>query len=195
MGEVVSVHSLENHMKFIAHFATLLAAGVSVQLKLAAHGENEIQLDIIPVAKTNKAGIVLTPKALIGTAQELDDNLPAFLDTYISTQSSINTLIEESERELAAAKAATDAAKSTSTKTASTQVRKAAPSGKPGAPAKVRDMSAGLMDDDDQGEGTDGEGAGSAEASGGGEPEELAEAGSATGDAQATTGGLDPALF
>lgn len=188
-------------MKFIEHFATLLAAGVSFQLKLAAHGENEIQLDIIPVAKTNKAGIVLTPKALIGTAQEIDENLPTFLATYITTQSSINTLIEESERELAAAqaaaKAATEAAKSTSNKSASTPARKVTPPGKPGAPAKVRDMSAGMLDEDEteEGTGSDGEGSASSEASGGGAVEELAEAGAATGDATATTGGLDASLF
>lgn len=194
------MHSFENHMKFIEQFAPLIAAGVAVQLKLSAHGENEIQLDIIPVAKTNKAGILLTPKALIGTAQELDDNLPAFLATYITTQSSINTLIEESERELAtaqaAAKAATEAAKSTSNKSASTPARKVAPSGKPGAPAKVRDMSAGMLDEDDTDEGTgsDGEGSASSDASGGGVAEELAEAG-ATGNATASTGGLDASLF
>ena len=77
---------------------------------------------------------------------------------------------------------------------ASTPARKVAPSGKPGAPAKVRDMSAGMLDEDETEE-VAGEGSESSEASGGGAVEELAEAGAATGDATAITGGLDASLF
>ena len=80
-------------MNLFQQFAPLIAAGVTVHLKLSANGEN-MQLDLIPVANENKAGISLSPKALVASAAELDEKLPAFLETYLASQVRISDLIE-----------------------------------------------------------------------------------------------------
>ena len=182
-------------MNLFQQFSPLVAAGVSIQMKLSANGQN-MQLDLIPVAKENRAGITLTPKALVATAAELDAQLPAFLESYLATQLTISGLIEQSQAELKAAedaaKALADQAKAAAaTKTAGKAATK--PGVIPSAPAKKpRDMSAGLMtgDDDEPGEGeaTDPESGSTQEA---GQPVGAGGNGVAT----ATSGSLDASLF
>lgn len=175
-------------MNLFQQFAPLIAAGVTVHLKLSANGEN-MQLDLIPVAKENKAGISLSPKALVASAAELDEKLPAFLETYLASQVRISDLIEASQKELDAAedaaKAAAQAAKVTSgTRTAT-----------PAAAKKSRNMADGLMDEAEESDDT---GSGEPTGNGGGASEEGAPVnggGSVEDKSTATTGGLDPALF
>lgn len=141
-------------MNLFQQFAPLIASGVTVHLKLSASGEN-MQLDLIPVAKENKAGISLTPKALVATAAELDEKLPAFLETYLASQVRISDLIDESQKELKAAedaaRDAAQAAKASATKspskTASGVRTSTATPGK-----KARNMTDGLMSEDDEDE-------------------------------------------
>jgi PRTRC genetic system protein E len=165
-------------MNLFQQFAPLVAAGVTIQMKLSANGE-KMQLDLIPVAKENKAGITLTPKALVATAAELDAQLPTFLESYLTSQVTISGLIEQSQAELSAAEEAAKAASK--------------PGAKPSAPLKKpRDMTAGLMtgDEDDTGDegGTDNESVPN---------EEPAQAPNAGGEraANAAGGSLDESLF
>ena len=143
-------------MNLFQQFAPLIAAGVTVHLKLSASGE-KMQLDLIPVAKENKAGISLTPKALVATAAELDEKLPEFLETYLATQVTINDLIGASQTELKAAedaaKALAESAKAAATKPASKAA--GARAATTTTQKKVRNMADGLMDDDDDTAGGD----------------------------------------
>ncbi len=182
-------------MNLFQQFAPLVAAGVTIQMKLSANGE-KLQLDLIPVAKENKAGITLTPKALVATAAELDAQLPTFLESYLASQVTISGLIEQSQAELTAAEEAAkalaeQARAAAATKAASKAVSK--PGAKPSAPLKKpRDMTAGLMTGDDDDTEDDG-GAGNAT----GPTEEAAQALSANGEgaAIAAVGSLDESLF
>jgi PRTRC genetic system protein E len=170
-------------MNLFQQFAPLVAAGVTIQMKLSANGE-KLQLDLIPVAKENKAGITLTPKALVASAAELDEQLPAFLETYLASQLTISGLIEQSQAEL---KAAEDAAKSLAQEAKAAVANKSTPKApgksttRPSVPGKKpRDLTDGLMD--------------------GGDTQEIDESGDPAGeegsDAQpAGTGALDESLF
>lgn len=182
-------------MNLFQQFAPLVAAGVTIQMKLSANGE-KMQLDLIPVAKENKAGITLTPKALVATAAELDAQLPTFLESYLASQVTISGLIEQSQAELTAAEEAAKAlADQARTAAANKAASKAAskPGAKPSTPLKKpRDMTAGLMtgDEDDTGDegGTDNESVPN---------EEPAQAPNAGGEraANAAGGSLDESLF
>lgn len=182
-------------MNLFQQFAPLVAAGVTIQMKLSANGE-KMQLDLIPVAKENKAGITLTPKALVATAAELDAQLPTFLESYLASQVTISGLIEQSQAELTAAEEAARALAEQARAAAATKVASKAaskPGAKPSAPLKKpRDMTAGLMtgDDDD----TEDEGGAGNET---GPTEDPAQALSANGEgaAIAAGGSLDESLF
>jgi PRTRC genetic system protein E len=143
-------------MNLFQQFAPLIASGVTVHLKLSASGEN-MQLDLIPVAKENKAGISLSPKALVASAAELDEKLPAFLETYLASQVRISDLIEASQKELEAAEEAAKAAALAAKETASKAPAKATSGARTATPAatkKPRNMTDGLMDDDDEADDT-----------------------------------------
>lgn len=184
-------------MNLFQQFAPLTAAGVTVHLKLSANGE-KMQLDLIPVAKENKAGISLSPKALVASAAELDEKLPAFLETYLASQVRISDLIEASQKELdaaeEAAKAAAQAAKATASKVPA-KVPSGTRTATPATAKKPRNMADGLMDEDGEADGT---GSGESTGNGGGASEEGAplNGGSAVEDqTTASTGQLSAALF
>jgi len=137
-------------MNLIQQFAALIQSGVTVHIKLSRFG-NEVQMDILPIAAGNATGISLPPKALLGTAQELDEALPGFLQTYLHSSSNIQQQIEQATSELKAAEEAAkeqaqavvkakqaDKSKVTTSKTLTS------------SPKKTRDMSAGLMGEDDK---------------------------------------------
>lgn len=140
-------------MKLIQSLQPLLAQGIALTLKLSASGEEKIQLDILPVGKDNKAGITLPPKAVIGTAQELDAGLEDFLEKYCATVGRVASIAADTDAELQALE-----------KNANEQARKALEdkrnkhtpasksAGKSGSSASkpARDPSAGLMDGDDE---------------------------------------------
>lgn len=118
-------------MNLIKRFASLLATGVTFHLKVSACGD-QVQLDIVPVSKENKAGVLLKPQSLIGSAEEIDQNLEAFLASYLTSTGNLQTMIAESEAQLAEAQAeakakigeAVKAAKNTSAKPAASKPRK-----------------------------------------------------------------------
>lgn len=138
-------------MNLFQQFAPLIASGVTVHLKLSASGEN-MQLDLIPVAKENKAGISLTPKALVATAAELDEKLPRFLETYLASQIRISDLIDESQKELQAAEEAARGAAQAAKAAAVKSPGKGASGVRPTTASPVRkdrNLTDGLMDEDD----------------------------------------------
>lgn len=182
-------------MNLFQQFAPLIASGVTVHLKLSASGEN-MQLDLIPVAKENKAGISLSPKALVASAAELDEKLPAFLETYLASQVRISDLIEASQKELEAAEEAAKAAALAAKETASKAPAKATSGTRTATPAatrKPRNMTDGLMDDDDEADGT---GPGETTVNGGADEGAPVNGGGAVEEkSTASTGELSAALF
>lgn len=139
-------------MKLIQPFAALINNGVTLTFKLAAAGE-KIQLDILPSGKDSKTGVALPPKALVGTAEDLDANLEAYLEKYAASLSTIADVVAKADVDLEAAeKAASDTArKAVEEKRNKTKPGKSTPalSG-----PKKKDATTGLIDtdDDDAGE-------------------------------------------
>jgi PRTRC genetic system protein E len=86
-------------MNFIQPFETAIRNGVTLVFKVSAAGE-QIQLDILPSGKDSKAGIALPPKALLGTAQELDEHLEAFMAKYAVAISRISEVIARADGDL-----------------------------------------------------------------------------------------------
>jgi len=142
-------------MKLIQSLQPLLAQGIALTLKLSASGENKIQLDIIPVGKDNKAGIALPAKAVIGSAQELDEGLEDFLAKYSATVGRVANIAADADAELQALeKQATEQARKALEEKRNKQASPTKSVAKSsGAPAKSRDMTAGLMGGDDEGGG------------------------------------------
>lgn len=134
-------------MKLIQSLSPLLAQGVQIKMMLQANGE-QIQLDILPAGKENKAGISLPPKSVIGTAAELDENLEAFMEKYGQGVTRISSIIAASDADLERAeKDAQERAKAAleekRVKTPAKPVTKPGAGTKPGV-KPARDLDAGL---------------------------------------------------
>lgn len=129
-------------MKLIQSLSPLLAQGVQIKMMLQANGD-QIQLDILPAGKENKAGIGLPPKSVTGTAAELDENLEAFMEKYGQHVTKISSIIAASDAALEKAeKDAQDRAR------AVLEEKRAKTPAKPGAGTKpgvkpARDLDAG----------------------------------------------------
>lgn len=145
-------------MKLIQSLSPLLAQGVQIKMMLQANGE-QIQLDILPAGKENKAGISLPPKSVTGTAAELDENLEAFMEKYGQSVTRISSIIAASDADLdQAEKDAQERAKTAlNEKRANTTAKSASKPGAAGKPGTkpARDLDAGLSgtEEDDENDG------------------------------------------
>lgn len=137
-------------MNLIQSIGPLLAQGITLSIQLSAAGEN-IQFTVLPSAgKENKAGITLPAQCLIGTAVELDEGLEAFFGKYAASVRRIADIAANADQQLQviekeagdAAKKAIDAKRASKTPTK--------PGAKPGTAGK-RDVSAGMIDTDEDG--------------------------------------------
>jgi PRTRC genetic system protein E len=151
-------------MKLIQSLAPVLAQGVQVMLKLSANGE-QVQLDILPTGKENKAGIVIPPKTILGTAQEIDEGLEDFMAKYCQSAGRIVSIANSADADLQAAeKEAADKAKQALDEKRKTKT--STPS-KPAASTLKKDRTAGLAaDDDENGDDNDDESGGDGPGSG-----------------------------
>lgn len=149
MGQCIRFFFERKAMNLFTKFAPLVKAGAVVHLTLRAVGDN-MQLEILPMCDAGKTGLAIPPRAFLATPEELDAEMPAVIETYVTAAVSLSdqiavtkVVMEDAER----------TAKETASKTASTP--KAAPSkpaSKPagGAGGKSRDMNDGMLDDDDE---------------------------------------------
>lgn len=176
-------------MNLIKPFKSLIEGGVTLHFKIAAAGGGKVQLDILPVGKDTNTGVGLPPKALVGTAEEIDDALEDFLQKYAPTVASVAEVVANADAEMREIEEAARA----QTKAAVTAKRPAA-TGKPaikGPAAKPkRDMKAGLIDggnDDDDDDAGDGE-----PGTDGDRAETVLQTGGGAGDAAGTTGEAKP---
>ena len=139
-------------MQLISPFASLIRGGVILNLKISAAGGENIQLDILPQGKDSATGVALPPKALVGTAQELDAHLEEYLRKYAASLARVADVVAGADAELRTLEEA-----------ASAQVRKAVhdrskskgesgkPAGKPAAGGGRKDMAAGLVNEAEDG--------------------------------------------
>ena len=139
-------------MKLIQHFEALIKGGVVLNFKIAAAGEN-VQLDIIPVGKDNKTGISLPPRALVGTASEIDEALDEYLPKYAGSVSRIADVVANADTEIAAAEAAAASQAKRAVEDKSKNKVKAV-AGKPSTDTK-RGPEKGMLTVDDDDEGSD----------------------------------------
>jgi PRTRC genetic system protein E len=135
-------------MQLISPFASLIKGGVILNLKISAAGGENIQLDILPQGKDSATGVALPPKALVGTAQELDTHVEGYMQKYAASLVRVADVVASADAEL-----------KTIEDTASAQARKALeeksksegttprPGTKPVAGGARKDMSAGLVDE------------------------------------------------
>lgn len=173
-------------MNLFQKFAPTVMSGVVFHLTMRQAGDL-MQVELIPECDAGKTGIVIPPRALLATPEELDEKMPAFLDLYLQSTGSIQQQIEDTKSVMKEAEAA---AQETTRKAAEPKGgTKALPaprgssSGKPAS--QKRDMNAGLGDLDDE-TGPDAAGSGHAadpSGSSGGE-------GEATSAASPTAGNL-----
>lgn len=134
-------------MKLIQPFEALIQNGVSLTFKFAAAGDGQIQLDILPAGKDTKTGVALPPKALFGTAAELDANLEEFVEKYANSVTRIVDVVANADQELqqAEAAAATQARKAVEDKRTKTTTKPGV-GGKPSTSTpKKRDLGAGMI--------------------------------------------------
>jgi PRTRC genetic system protein E len=135
-------------MKLIQPFADLIQAGVTLTLKFSAAGATNIQLDILPQGKDTKTGVSLPPKAIVGTAQELDENLEAFIAKYAPSVQRVAEVVAGADADLQ--KIESDAA--AQAKKAVDEKAKSRAAAKPGAgksstPAPKKDLTKGMLDE------------------------------------------------
>ncbi|MEJ8838157.1 PRTRC system protein E [Ramlibacter sp. AN1133] len=148
-------------MQLISPFASLLKGGVTLNLKISAGGGDNIQLDILPRGKDSATGVALPPKALVGTAQELDAHLEEYLRKYAASLARVADVLATADVELQRLE---DAASAQARKALEDKSRSKASAGKPqGKPASTgarKDLSAGLVDEGDDEHDGDGDGEG-----------------------------------
>jgi PRTRC genetic system protein E len=144
-------------MKLISPFKSLIKGGVILNLKISAAGGENIQLDIFPQGKDSATGVALPPKALVGTADEIDAHLEDYLQKYAASVARIADVVANADAEL---KTIEDAAAAQAKKAVEDKSKAKIPASKPGtkaasAAARNKEMKAGLLsedhDDDDDG--------------------------------------------
>lgn len=96
-------------MQLITPFLALLQGGVVLTLRLSATAGGNIQLAILPHGKDSATGVALPPRALVGTAQELDDNLEAYLQKYAASVARVADIVAGADAELQAIEQAASA--------------------------------------------------------------------------------------
>jgi PRTRC genetic system protein E len=184
-------------MKLIQPFAALIQRGVSLTFNISAAGE-QIQLNILPSGKDTKTGVALPPKALIGSAEELDQHLEEYLSKYAGAVTRIADVLATADVDLQAAeKEATDQARQALEEKRNKGTSKPGTKPTSSSAPKKRDLGAGLMDgDDEQEEEEHGDTAGTTLQTGGTETSLPASpAASASASAPADAAGLSSALF
>jgi PRTRC genetic system protein E len=144
-------------MKLISPFKSLIQGGVILNLKISAAGGENIQLDILPQGKDSATGVALPPKALVGTADEIDAHLEDYLQKYAASVARVADVVANADAEL---KTIEDAAAAQAKKAVEDKSKAKAPASKPGskttsAAPRNKDMKAGLLSEDNDDDGND----------------------------------------
>jgi PRTRC genetic system protein E len=89
-------------MQLITPFVPLLRGGVVLTLRICAAAGQNIQLDLLPQGKDSSTGVALPARALVGTAQELDEHLEAYLQKYASWVTRVADIVAGADAEMQA---------------------------------------------------------------------------------------------
>jgi len=125
----------------------LLKRGVTLNLILAAAGDDKIEVTVLPNTEKSTAGMQLVAKTFVATPQELDQEFPAVMAGYASANLSLKDQLEAVQKQTQeTAAAAAEAARAESAKK---------PASKPSATSKTSGTPATaakptLMDDPDE---------------------------------------------
>jgi PRTRC genetic system protein E len=139
-------------MKLIQHFEELLKGGVTLKITICAAGDN-LRMDILPIGKDSKTGVSLPPRALVGTAAELDAGLDEFLPKYAASVKRISAVVADADAELEAVeKAAAEQARQAVAEKAKPKPAKQAGAKSQPVSASKRDPAKGMLDDGVDGE-------------------------------------------
>ena len=135
-------------MSLFTKLAPLVQAGAVVHLTLRQSG-NLMQLEILPAIDTGKTGITVPARAFQASPEELDQEIPGFLDRYVSgavdLSDQIAVTVAVMDRAIEDAK---DAAKKAQTAKAASPARST--SKVAAKPAKARNDTAGFLEDDSE---------------------------------------------
>jgi PRTRC genetic system protein E len=125
----------------------LLKRGVTLNLILAAAGDDKIEVTVLPNTEKSTAGMQLVAKTFVATPQELDQEFPAVMAGYASANLSLKDQLEAVQKQTQeTAAAAAEAARAESAKkSASKPSATSKTSGTPATAAKPT-----LMDDADE---------------------------------------------
>lgn len=124
----------------------LLMRGVTLNLILAAAGDDKIEVTVLPNTEKTSAGTQLVAKTFVATPQELDEQFPGVMAGYASTNLSLKDQLEAVQKQAdEAADAAAKAVKEEAAKKAASKPSTSAKTaGKPAGSAKPK-----LLDDPD----------------------------------------------
>lgn len=137
---------------------SLLKRGVTINLILAAAGDDKIEVTVIPQSEKSAAGSQLVAKTFVAPPQELDEQFPGVMAGYASANLSLHDQLQALQKQAedasaAAAEAAKANAKKPAAKLGTTSSPSAATAAKPALLAESDDL-----DDDSTGACTGGEG-------------------------------------
>lgn len=95
----------------------LLKSGVTLNLILAAVGDDKVEVTVLPNSEKSSAGTQLVAKTFVATPQELDAQFPEVMAGYASTNLSLKEQLEAVQKQAdAAAASAAEAAKAEAAK-------------------------------------------------------------------------------
>lgn len=89
-------------MQLITPFVPLLQGGMVLTLRLSAASGQNIQLDLLPHGKDSATGVALPARALVGSAQELEEHLEAYLQKYAASVLRVADLVAHADADLKA---------------------------------------------------------------------------------------------
>lgn len=130
---------------------SLLKRGVTINLILAAAGDDKIEVTVLPSSEKSTAGTQLVAKTFVASPQELDEQFPGVMAGYasanLSLQDQLQALQKQTEEAAAAAAEAAKAnAKKPAPKPASSTVTKSATAAKPALMDDGDDLESGGCD-------------------------------------------------
>lgn len=106
-------------MNMFSKFAELVASGMvfTIKIQQGPGANGQMRLDILPETAPGKSGIVIPARALLATPAELDQEVPGFLDLYLSSTADLRDQIAITEATMAHTQAAAVSAAAEARKT------------------------------------------------------------------------------
>lgn len=154
---------LKEKTMLFSNIHSLLKHGVTLNLILAAAGDDKIEVTVLPNTEKSTAGMQLVAKTFVATPKELDEQFPGVMAGYASANLSLKEQLEAVQKQAQeTANAAAEASKADAEKKAATKSSTPAKSTGKASAAKPT-----MLDDSDH---DDEEGKGTSPGEGGSDP-------------------------